>query len=168
MVHYPLHPDTPKNGITLEKLFAGRDYDIKGSFKRMKALTEAEGLPYGQRTHSYNSRLAQELGTWADTQEHGANLHMKIYQAYFVNNQNVADIEVLVGLAQSANLDIREARRIMVEGTFKNHVDADWAKSREYGVTGIPTYVAAGAGIVGAQPFEALEQLIVRVGGEKR
>jgi len=36
-------------------------------YQRMKALMDAEGLPYGKRTYTYNSRLAQELGKWADT-----------------------------------------------------------------------------------------------------
>jgi predicted DsbA family dithiol-disulfide isomerase len=39
-------------------------------------------------------------------------------------------------------------------------VDADWAKSREYGVTGVPTFVAGGHSVVGAQPYEALVQLL--------
>ena len=168
MVHFPLHPETPLDGITLEELFAGRDYDIKGSFERMKALTEIEGLPYGQRSHTYNSRLAQELGTWADTQEGGDALHMKIYQAYFVDNKNVGDIEVLVELAEAAGLDGAAARKVMAERSFEEAVDADWDKARQVGVTSVPTYVAGGAGVVGAQPYEALEQLMEHAGAEKK
>ncbi|MGH8722840.1 MAG: DsbA family protein, partial [Burkholderiales bacterium] len=33
-------------------------------------------------------------------------------------------------------------------------------KSRAYGITGVPTFVAGGHGVVGAQPYEALEQLV--------
>ena len=53
------------------------------------------------------------------------------------------------------------ARQIgrLVAGKPPNAVDADWAKSRQYGVTGVPTFVAGGYGVVGAQPYEALEQL---------
>ena len=39
--------------------------------------------------------------------------------------------------------------------TFKEAVDADWALSREYGITGVPTFVAGRFGVVGAQPYEA-------------
>jgi len=168
MVHFPLHPETPIEGQTLEELFAGRDYDIKGSFERMKALMEIEDLPYGQRSHTYNSRLAQELGTWADTQEGGDALHMKIYQAYFVDNKNVGDIEVLVELAETAGLDGAAARKVMEERSFEEAVDADWDKARQVGVTGVPTYVAGGSGVVGAQPYEALEQLMKHAGAEKK
>ena len=68
LIHFPLHPETPVQGQSLEDLFAGRDMDINAMYLRMKGLMDAEGLEYGPRTHTYNSRLAQELGKWADQQ----------------------------------------------------------------------------------------------------
>ena len=44
--------------------------------------------------------------------------------------------------------------------TFKEAVDADWRLSRQYGITGVPTFVAGRRSVVGAQPYEALEQLV--------
>ena len=44
--------------------------------------------------------------------------------------------------------------------TFKGAVDADWNLSRQYGITGVPTFVAGRRSVVGAQPYEALEQLV--------
>ena len=67
-VHFPLHPDTPQEGRSLEEMFAGRGYDIPKMQAQMRARMQAEGLPYGNRSMTYNSRLAQELGAWADTQ----------------------------------------------------------------------------------------------------
>ena len=82
-VHFPLHPDTPQEGQSLEELFPGRD--LTPMRERMKGLMAEAGLPYGDRTHTYNSRLAQELGKWADTQEGGAAIHDLLYRAYFVD-----------------------------------------------------------------------------------
>ncbi len=78
----------------------------------MKGMMDAEGLPYAKRTHTYNSRLAQELGKWADTQEGGEAIHMPLYQAYFVDQQNIADIELLVSIAEGGwpGRDARPAR----------------------------------------------------------
>ena len=39
-------------------------------------------------------------------------------------------------------------------------VDDDWKLSRQIGVTGVPTFVAGRYGVVGAQPYEALEALV--------
>jgi len=169
LVHFPLHPETPGEGRTLAELFAGRSAeDIKASQARMKALMEAEGLPYGERTHTYNSRLAQELGTWADTQPGGAAFHDALYKAYFVEARNIGDPAVLVEIADSVGLSAEAAQDVLQERRFQAAVDADWAKSRDYGVTGVPTFVSGGYGVVGAQPYEALAQLLERVGATAR
>ena len=54
-VHFPLHPETPAEGRSLKDLFAGRNYDIEARQREMRARMEAEGLPYGNRTMTYNS-----------------------------------------------------------------------------------------------------------------
>lgn len=165
-VHFPLHPDTPQEGKSLEALFAGRGFNIAQKQAEMRARMQAEGLPYGNRSHTYNSRLAQELGAWADTlgetRPGGSSIHDAIFRAYFVDGLNIGDAEVLVKLAKSVGLPEDKAREVLEKRTFKEAVDADWEKSREYGVTGVPTFVAGGYGVVGAQPYEALEQLAMQ------
>jgi predicted DsbA family dithiol-disulfide isomerase len=163
-VHFPLHPETPAEGRSLKELFAGRNYDIEARQREMRARMEAEGLPYGNRTMTYNSRLAQELGKWADTQPGGEKIHDALFKAYFVDGKNIGDTEELIRIAESVGLDGEKAREVIEKRTFKDAVDQDWAKSRGYGITGVPTYVARGYGLVGAQPYEALEQFIAQVG----
>ncbi|HYL23238.1 MAG TPA: DsbA family protein, partial [Burkholderiales bacterium] len=155
-----LHPETPSQGKSLEELFAGRGYDIAQMQAQMRARMQAEGLPYGDRKMTYNSRLAQELGKWADTQPGGEAIHDALFRAYFVDGRNIGDPEVLVQIAESVGLPGDKAREVLSKRSFKAAVDADWQKSREYGVTGVPTYVAGGRGVVGAQPYEVLEQLV--------
>jgi len=168
LVHFPLHPDTPAEGREMAGFYAERGLDPEKMYAQMKQRMDAEGLPYGRRTHSYNSRLAQELGKWADTQPGGAKLHDALYKAYFVDGRNIGDPDVLVEIAQSVGLDADEARAVLTDRRFKAAVDADWAKSRAYGVTGVPTFVANRHGVVGAQPYEVLEQLMKQVGAEPR
>ncbi len=163
-MHFPLHPETPAEGRSLEQLFAGRGMDLDAMFTRMKGLMDEEGLPYGQRTHTYNSRLAQELGKWADTQPGGEAIHDALYKAYFVDGLNIGDIDVLVKIAEAVGLSGEAAREVLTSRGFSASVDEDWEKSRQFGVTGVPTFVAGGHGVVGAQPYEALEQLLRQAG----
>ena len=156
---FPLHPETPPEGISLEALFSGRGIDTRAMNQRMVELMRAEGLPYGERTHTYNSRLSQELGKWADACGVEA-IHDILYRAYFVENRNISNVDELVTLAQSAGLPVDEARDVLLERRYKEAVDADWMKAREYGVTGVPTFVSGNFGVVGAQPYDALKNLV--------
>jgi len=159
-VHFPLHPDTPAAGRSLEELFAGRGYDIEKRQAEMRARMQAEGLPYGKRTMTYNSRLAQELAAWADAQPGGEAIHDALFRAYFVDARNIGEPDVLVEIAAAAGLPADKAREVIEQRTYRAAVDADWEKSRRYGVTGVPTFVVGDRGVVGAQPYEVLEELV--------
>ena len=164
-VHFPLHPDTPQSGRSLEEMFAGRGYYIPKMQAQMRARMQAEGLPYGNRSMTYNSRLAQELGAWADTQPGGDAIHDALFRAYFVDVRNIGDPEVLIEIAAAVGLPADGARQVIEKRTHKAAIDADWEKSRQYGVTGVPTFVAGKHGVVGAQPYEALEELVRQARG---
>jgi predicted DsbA family dithiol-disulfide isomerase len=163
-----LHPDTPDEGLALADLFAGRNVDVQAMQARMRGLMAQEGLPYGQRTKTYNSRLAQELGKWADTQPDGGGMHTALFQAYFVEGKNIGQLDTLVEIAQQAGLAGTEARQVLQTRRFREAVDADWQRARALGITGVPTFVANGRGVVGAQPYEVLERLILIAGGAPR
>ena len=166
-VHFPLHPDTPAEGRALADLFAGRNVDRKAMHAQMKARMDAEGLPYGERTITYNSRLAQELGKWADTQPGGEAIHDALFRAYFVEARDISQPAVLLDIVEQVGLSADGAREVLEKRTFKDAVDADWKLSREYGITGVPTFVVGRHGVVGAQPYEALEQLVQKAASEE-
>jgi len=128
----------------------------------MRARMAAEGLPYGERKMTYNSRLAQELACWAVSQPGGEAIHGALFRAYFVDGKNIGDPEVLVQISRALGLDEAQAHEVIEKRTYKAAVDADWEKSRQYGVTGVPTYVVGDRGVVGAQPYEALEDLVTK------
>ena len=167
-VHFPLHPETPQEGRSLEDLFAGRGADLAAMKARLRQVADAEGLPMGDRSWTYNSRLAQELAKWAETQEDGERIHDALFRAYFVDDQNIGQLDVLVGLAEQLGLSSQEAREVLAERRFRDAVDRDWTRSRQFGVTGVPTFVANRRGVVGAQPYEVLEGLVVEAGARLR
>jgi predicted DsbA family dithiol-disulfide isomerase len=136
--------------------------------RRLIALMAEEGLEYGDRTHTYNGRLAQELAVWGDEAGVTDTLHDALFRAYFVDARNIADIDVLVDVASAADLDRTEARAVIEDRRYRHVVDAQWDQARRAGVTGVPTFVVDGFGVVGAQPFETLEGLMSRVGVAKR
>ena len=98
----------------------------------------------------------------------GERIHDALYKSYFVDGRNIGDPETLVAIAESAGLAADAARKVIAERSFKAAVDQDWTLSRRVGVTGVPTFAAGGQGVVGAQPYEVLEELVVAAGAELR
>lgn len=162
--HFPLHPEIPPAGCTIDELFPGREAMVEDMRQRMGQLAEQQGLPLARPELIPNSRLAQELGAWADTREGGGAIHDALFRAYFVDGRDLGDVEVLVETAGSVGLDGEDARRVLEERTFRGRVDADWQRSRELGVTAVPTFIAGGHAVVGAQPYEVLERLVEEAG----
>jgi len=167
-VFFPLHPETPSSGRALEELFAGRGYDLEAMYQRMHGLMTQEGLAYGRRTHTYNSRLAQELATWAAARPERDRLHDLIYRAYFVDGRDIGDVGVLVDLAETAGLPADETRDVLEQRTWSDAVDADWARASRSGITGVPTFAAGARQVVGAQPEPVLRQLLEAAGVQPR
>jgi predicted DsbA family dithiol-disulfide isomerase len=91
-----------------------------------------------------------------------------MYRAYFVDGLNVALIDNLMTIVRQLCLTEDEALDVLKARRFREAVDADWGRCRSLGVTAVPTFVVGNKGIVGAQPYEALEKLAVEGGAVKR
>ena len=160
-VQFPLHPETPQEGLSLEELFAASNLDIPAIQGHLRELMRLEGLPYGNRTHTYNSRIAQELSKWAERFPESSMLNQKIFEAYFANGQNLADQNLLIQLAGETGLSTKEAAEVLKNRVYKEAVDIDWMRSRQIGISGVPTFVIGQYGISGAQSYEMLERFVV-------
>ncbi len=154
--------------MSLEELFKGRGIDLPSSMEHLKKVATELGLPWGMRTRTYNSRRAQELGKWAEALGQGDAFHTAVFQAYFGDGKNIADISVLQEITETIGLDGRMAEQTLAERTFKAAVDRDWDYSRTCGITAVPTFKVDGLKVVGAQPYQALEDLVRTAGGTLR
>ena len=129
---------------------------IEGFYRQIKNIADDYGLPYGKRDMTYNSRLAQELGAWADTQEDGEALHNKLYEAYFVDNKNISDGKVLLSLVEQAGLDGQRAEQVITQRLFSGEIDQHWQRAQGMGLSGVPTFVCDELYVVGHQQYEVL------------
>ena len=125
-------------------------------------------LPFGDRKKTFNSRLAQELGKFAEQENKGDEFHNAVFRAYFADGLNIgllstlADIGVQVGLASEPVQDVLEKR------LYKEAVDKDWTRSYQMGVTAVPTFMMNGMALTGAQTYEKLVQMVEAHGVSKR
>jgi predicted DsbA family dithiol-disulfide isomerase len=163
---FPLHPETPREGVTLEELFAGRPINIEQVRDHLTRVAAELGLPFGRREKTYNSRLAQELGKLAEKLGYGAQFHMAAFKSYFADGLNIGLESTLMELGTSVGLSADQVRDALENRTFKAAVDEDWNRSHQMGVTAVPTFIMNGLSLVGAQPHEKLVQLM-EAGGVK-
>jgi len=97
---FPLHPETPDDGMTLEELFAGKPINIKKAMARLKQVADELGLPLGERERTYNSRLAQELAKGAESEGKGDPFHEAVFRDYFVDGRNIGRVDELIAIAK--------------------------------------------------------------------
>jgi len=152
----------------MEKVYASRKIDISQAMAHLKKAAKELGLPWGERKNTYNSRLAQELGKWAETKGKGDEFHNAVFRAYFVDSKNISKTDVLVGLVKAVGLPENEAREALQMRAFKEAVDSDWALARRIGISAVPTFVLDHQAVVGAQPYEILEQFLLENGVKRK
>ena len=165
---FPLHPETPPEGLTLEELFAGRPINIKQALAHLSKTAKDLGLPFGKRERTFNSRLAQELGKLAEAQGCGEQFHMATFRAYFADGLNIGLESTLVDLGLSVGLSKEQILEALQERTYEEAVDKDWKRSYQLGIKAVPTFMMNTMSLVGAQPYEKLVQLMNGNGVVKR
>jgi len=83
----------------------------------------------------------------------------RIQRAHLTEAQNIADYNVLKQCAIDVGLDVERWEEDYKSKTIIDEVRKDLSRAEEYGITGVPTLIAAGQyALVGAQKYEQLER----------
>lgn len=166
---FPLSPGTPAEGRDLHSELARKGIDLDLAHARLLLLMDADGLEYprdatGRRL--WSTRRAQELALWAEEQGSPMRveaLHDRLFRAVQVENKNIYQLDVLAELAADVGLDGDAARIALERGDLGRARELSWRTATTAGITSVPTYVAGGYGIVGAQPVEILREFVFEV-----
>lgn len=134
----------------------------------LKRIANRLGLPFGEPKNTYNSRLAQELGKWAESKGKGHEFHKAVFRAYFVKGQHIGEVHVLVKVAESVNLNGKDVQKIIQDRAYREAIDLDWKRSNELSVTEVPTFLLNHQVLVGAQPYETLSNFLLPNNVERR
>lgn len=157
---FPLNPSVPPEGYLLADYYASRNLDMEERIGHMRRVADQLGLPFGKREMIYNSRLAQEVGKWAEKNGHGEDFHRALFKAYFADGKNIAEAKTLEAIGAELGLDKTEIREIIVSRGFRAEVDEDWQRARQLGINAVPTFVLNETSLVGAQPYKNLSKFV--------
>lgn len=163
-----MHPEVPPEGVPLEDLFRGREAYVEDSKRRLKRAFEAEGLPYQDIRHVPNTRVAQEVGKWAESQPGGEAFHEAVFRAYFGDGRDIGDPLEVLAIAGECGLDESDARAALGQRAHRGEVDADWKRAVDSAIWGVPYFVAGEATVMGCQTHQVLAQLVERAGARRR
>lgn len=155
---YEIHPETPVEGVLLERLFGpGVRQSQEGQRRRCAEL----GLPFEPPQVLSNSRLAVEAAEFAREAGRHAEFHRAVLGAYFAGSQDIGDVEVLSAVAAEIGLDPVALRVQLAEGAYSSVREAAYQEARGLGITGVPTFIfAGGVRVVGAQPLEYFRRVL--------
>jgi predicted DsbA family dithiol-disulfide isomerase len=165
-VYFPLHPETPLAGMTLEQLFAGRGIDVAAAQQQLRTLMRDAGLNYGPRTHTYNSSPAQQLAKYIallDTEAGTASeelFRQEVFLAYFARGENIAQRETLQEICRRIGREDLDIETALSDSSAAQEVNADWEYCREMNVTGVPAFRFGERWVHGCQGVHSLELLI--------
>lgn len=154
--------------MSLEDLFRTDPAQIAHRVEQLGQTAAQLGLPFGARHKTFNSRLAQELGLWAEDQGYGHAFHMAAFKGYFAEGKNLALQPVLLELAESCGLSRTEAAEVLATRSYREAVDKDWQESRNLQITAVPTFIFHGIHLVGAQSYAALQGLMLQHGVQRK
>lgn len=127
---------------------------------KLGSVAKELGLPFGERTMTYNSRMAQEVGKWAEEQGVGDAFHQAVFLTYFRDGANIAQKDVLITVCEQVGLDKKKAGTVMDQRSYRDAVDSDWQRSRQMEIEAVPTFVFGDQRLVGAQSYAALKRMV--------
>lgn len=135
----------------------------------MTATAAQEGLDFSFATARPGStfdahrllHLAAERGVQGAVKE-------RLMRATFTEGEPIGDHDALVRLVAEAGLDADEARAVLASDRYAAEVRGDEQQARAYGISAVPFFVVDGRyGVSGAQPAEALGQVLAQAWAER-
>ncbi|MEP9357520.1 DsbA family oxidoreductase [Sphingomonas sp. KR3-1] len=115
----------------------------------------------------YNTFDAHRLLHWAEIEGKQAALKHALFTAYFTDQQDPSNHDVLVAAAEKAGLEGAAAREILVSGRYAEEVRAAEQLWQSRGISSVPAIVIEDKWLIsGGQPPEAFEQALREIAAQ--
>lgn len=169
---FELNPQMPPGGVD------ARDYLLAKtgmSAEQLAANSEAirqRGAAlgftfnFGPGRRLYNSFDAHRLLHWAGLQagDHQRRLKQALLVAYFSDNRDPGDAQVLADAAAAAGLDRAQAAAVVADGRYGDEVRAAEQFYQSHGIHSVPAVIIDDRHLIsGGQPVEVFEQALRQI-----
>jgi predicted DsbA family dithiol-disulfide isomerase len=138
----------------------------RGNRDRLVDAGKALGLEfnYSPESRIYNSHRAHQLLCWAGEAGGQTALKMELFRAYFTDQANIAETDVLLAAVERAGLNVETARIVLEDQRYADQVTAEISHWQDQNITGVPAFIVNGKVMIpGAQDAETFVRVLDRV-----
>jgi len=166
---FELSPDMPFEGEDavdhIMHKYGISEAQSEANRKTLRERAAAVGFTYNMQRGSrvWNTFDAHRLLHWAELQDSDKAVALKqaLFRAYFTDNENVADRDVLVRIGNDVGLDGDEARRVLESNQYADDVRTQEHQWQQAGIHSVPAAIVNGQYLIsGGQPPEVFENAL--------
>jgi len=166
---YQLNPATPQAGVDrkdyLREKFGTETYpeQMLGALVEAGENTDIE-FKFNAMNRVPNTIDSHRVLRWAQESGHQDALAEILFRRYFIDNEDIGDIDTLVAAAGEAGMDADIVRKQLADGTDEEAVQAEAQYASQMGISGVPTFIIDNKyALQGAQPADAFLQVFSKV-----
>jgi predicted DsbA family dithiol-disulfide isomerase len=162
---FELHPEAPVEGIPYEAYFGRLRSELIHS--HLQSIAESVGLTIKPREVIINSRRALGAAEFARERGRFEEMHHALFKAHWEGTGRLEDVDDLVRIGTEIGLDAAELRSAIEDNRYEPVIDENRRVAGSVGIDAIPAHIFGRRYLVlGAQPYEALKQVVDRLGVE--
>ncbi len=161
-----IHPETPALGMPIADLgYPKEHWDML--MTNLQRMARQEKVDLADRTFTTNSHKAILLAEATRQLESQAfeKLNERLFEAYFVETQNIGDEAVLKKLAHEAGVTDETVNAAWNDAKFETKLKENHEAAAMLEITGTPTFVVDDQILSGAVPTGMLAELLVEYEG---
>ena len=141
---------------------------MSGFYDQLRRRGKEAGIIFGNRAILSNSKLALEASEYARDMGKYNAFHENIFHAYFTEELDIGNLDVLAALAKKSSLDDTDLRKALKDGRYSKRLEQARKEAQTINLTGVPTFIInAKHKIVGAQPIDVFRDLFHEMGEGK-
>ncbi|MDO8431360.1 MAG: DsbA family oxidoreductase [Candidatus Binatus sp.] len=161
---FQIHPEWPAEGASAAQASRLGNADArKAAWERISTMAESVGLAMKPPSVLTNSRLALAAAEFA--RDSGADheaFEERVYRAYFTEDANIGDREVVLRLAAEAGLDAAQVADAIKSPKYELRLKNNALTANQRGVSGVPTFFIGDYPLVGAQSPDVMRSILKR------
>lgn len=163
---FQLNPDIPEGGMPrreyIERKFGPGG---KGKYDRVAAIGKQVGIDFefDKIQVQPNTINVHRLMHYAGERQRQDEMAETLFRAYFIEGENLADLDTLADIAARAGLDREAAAQYLASDADRDLIRSADVEARNAGIGGVPFFIFnRKVGVSGAHEPESLLQAMLQ------